>query len=52
MRVYGILTNLTRFGFFSYDPKTETFGKDCEMYVEILRDGFLPGMIHGMCFVL
>jgi hypothetical protein len=49
--VYGILTNLTRFAFYSYDPISNKFCEDDEILVETLRDGFSSGMIHGMCLV-
>ena len=48
LRVYGILTNLTRFAFYSYDPISNSFCRDDEIFVETLRDGFSSGMIHGM----
>jgi hypothetical protein len=51
LRVYGVLTNLTRFAFYSYDPISNIFCHDIEIFVETLRDGFLSGMIHGMCLV-
>jgi hypothetical protein len=51
LRVYGVLTNLTRFAFYSYDPISNTFCRDDEIFVETLRDGFSSGMIHGMCLV-
>jgi hypothetical protein len=47
LRVYGILTNLTRFAFYSYHPTSKTFSQDGEMFVELLRDGFSSGMIRG-----
>ena len=52
LRIYGVLTNLTRFAFFSYDPKSDTFCRDDEIFVGVLRDGFSSGMIHSMCLVL
>ena len=51
LRVYGVLTNLTRFAFYSYDPISNTFCGDDEIFVEMLRDGFSSGMTHGMCLV-
>ena len=52
LRVYGVLTNLTQFAFYSYDPKSNSFCRDDEIFVETLRDGFSSGMIHGMFHVL
>ncbi|KAI0286179.1 hypothetical protein BC826DRAFT_918404 [Russula brevipes] len=46
LRVYGILTNLTRFAFYSYHPTSNMFCQDDEIFVEVLRDGFSSGMIH------
>ncbi|KAI0282488.1 hypothetical protein BGY98DRAFT_912213 [Russula aff. rugulosa BPL654] len=46
LRVYGVLTNLTRFAFFSYDPMSNTFCRDEEIFIDILRDGFASGMMH------
>lgn len=51
LRVYGVLTNLARFAFYSYDPISNTFCQDDEIIVERLRDGFSSSMIHGMCLV-
>lgn len=33
LRVYGVLTNLTRFAFFPYDPISKSFCRD-EIFVE------------------
>jgi len=52
LRIYGVLTNLTQYAFYSYDPMSNTFCKDDEIYTDVLRDGFLSGMINGMCLVL
>ena len=52
LRVYGLLTNLTRFAFYSYDPTSDTFAKDDVIHVETLRDGFSACMIQSMCLVL
>jgi hypothetical protein len=49
LRVYGVLTNLTRFAFFSYDPMSNTFCRDEEIFIDTLRDGFASGMIHSLC---
>lgn len=48
LRIYGVLTNLTRFAFYSYEPISKTFCEDEELFVETLRDGFSSGMIHSM----
>ena len=50
-RVYGILTDLTVFTFYSYDPVSNTFHRDEKIIVEVLRDDFSSGMIHGTCLV-
>ena len=47
LRVYGILTNLTRFAFYSYHPTSNTFYQDDEIFIDQRRDGFSSGMIHG-----
>lgn len=49
LRVYGVLTTLTHFAFYSYDPISNTFCEDHEIFMMTQRDGFLSDMIHGMC---
>lgn len=51
LRVYGILTNLNRYSFYSYDPISNKFCQDDEIFVGTLRDGFLSDMIYGMCLI-
>jgi hypothetical protein len=52
LRVYGLLTNLNWFAFYSYDPISNTFAQDDVIYVETLRDGFSSCMIQSMCLIL
>jgi hypothetical protein len=35
LHVYGLLTNLTRFAFYSYDPTSNTFYQDDEIFIEV-----------------
>lgn len=46
LRIYGILTNLTRFAFYSYDPIFNRFCRGDEFLVQTLRDGFSSDMIY------
>jgi len=46
LRVYGVLTNLTRFAFYSYHPTLNTFYQDGEIFLDGRRDGFSSDMIH------
>lgn len=50
-RVYGVLTNLIRFAFYSYNLKSNTFCEDDEIFVGALRDCFSSHMLYGMCLV-
>ncbi|KAI0298866.1 hypothetical protein BC826DRAFT_967215 [Russula brevipes] len=45
LRIYGILTDLGSFSFYSYDPKSNTFCEDDAIVVGNLRDKFLSDMI-------
>jgi hypothetical protein len=49
LRIYGVLTNLERFSFYSYDPVSNTICWDDEIFVETRRDSFSSDMIHGTC---
>jgi hypothetical protein len=49
LRIYGVLTNMTRFSFYSYDPSTNSFCRDEELIVNTRRDEFSADMIFGMC---
>ena len=51
LRIYGVLTDLNRFDFYSYDPISNRFCQDNGILVSTLRDGFSSGMIYGMCLV-
>ncbi|KAJ6469593.1 hypothetical protein C8R47DRAFT_1222924 [Mycena vitilis] len=48
--VYGLLTDLTSFQFFAFDPVSRTFYRDLQPEVTIVvspsREGFLEGMIQ------
>ncbi|KAI0275567.1 hypothetical protein BGY98DRAFT_920455 [Russula aff. rugulosa BPL654] len=46
LRVYGLLTNLNRFALYSYNPVSNMFCRDDEIFVGTLRDSFSSGMIH------
>jgi hypothetical protein len=52
LRVYGVLTNLQQFSFYSYDPTVDKFYGDDDIFLDTRRDGFLSGMIHGTCSIL
>ncbi len=49
--VYGVLTSLTRFTFYSYDPISNAFYLDDTIIIGNKRDGFSSDMIHGTCLV-
>ena len=38
--IYGVLTNLNRFAFYSYDPISNRFCQDNGILVETLRDSY------------
>jgi hypothetical protein len=48
LRVYGLLTDLTKFGFYSYDPVKKQFSLDEEFSLETRRNHYCFGMIHGI----
>ena len=47
LRVYGLLTDLYQFSFYSYFPDIKQFQKDQTIIVTNKRDGFLNDMIQG-----
>ncbi|KAJ2923911.1 hypothetical protein H1R20_g13182, partial [Candolleomyces eurysporus] len=46
LRVHGLLTDLSTFCFYSYDPVNETFNPDEDILVNVRRDDFCSGMIY------
>ena len=50
LRIYGLLTDLSRFHFYSYDPVQNKFYTDDKILVDNNRVPFLSGMIHSMYF--
>jgi hypothetical protein len=48
LRVYGLLTNLTKFQFYSYDPVGNNFYLDEDFSLETRRIHYCFGMIHGI----
>lgn len=52
LRIYGLLTDLVDFHFYSYDPLRKQFAFDETMTVNITRDVAFTDMIPGMCFLL
>jgi len=48
LRVYGLLTDLLQFKFYSYNPPTETFCFDETLLVEIRRTKSLSDMVDGL----
>ena len=52
-RVYGLLTDLNSFKFYSFDPSVQAFFKDETITVNNKRDTFTTDMIEGLfrdCF--
>lgn len=49
LRVYGLLTDLTKFEFYSYDPMKKRFSLDEEFSLETRRNHYCFGMIYGIC---
>ncbi|KAJ7129504.1 hypothetical protein C8R44DRAFT_666272 [Mycena epipterygia] len=45
LTVYGLLTDLTTFHFFSFEPISQTFYRDAKIAVSPLREEFLRGMM-------
>ena len=52
LRIYGILTNMTWFGFYSYNPTTNSFCQDEDIIINVRRDDFSLDMIYSMCPIL
>ena len=50
LRVYGLLTDLTTFKFYSYDPIQKKFAFDETIIVNVSREILFADMIHGMWF--
>jgi len=47
LRVYGLLTDLTTFRFYSYNPSSNSFFFDEDILVAPKRDDFCFDMIQG-----
>ena len=52
LRVYALLTDLTTFKFYSYDPIKKKFAFDETIIVNVSREILFADMIHGMWFSL
>jgi hypothetical protein len=52
LRVYGLLTDLTTFKFYSYDPIKKKFAFDETIIVNVSREILFADMIQGMWFPL
>ena len=52
LHLYGLLTDLISFHFYSYDPVTKKFAFDQTLLVNVTRDVSFTDMIPGMCFLL
>jgi hypothetical protein len=50
LRIYGLLTDLVQFTFYSYEPTTRQFCFDEILYVNLKRTDALSDMIGGMYF--
>ena len=52
IRVYGLLTNLNFFHFYSYDQSQRKFAFDETLRASFRsdREMFMMDMIHGMCY--
>jgi hypothetical protein len=48
LRVYGLLTDLMKFEFYSYDPVNKSFSLDEDFFLETRRKPYCFGMIHGI----
>jgi hypothetical protein len=48
LRIYGLLTDLSQFKFYSYNPTTEEFCHDENIVIEELRTMVYSDMIDGM----
>ena len=51
LHIYGLLTDLVQFKFYSYEPTTRRFCFDEIIYVNVKRTDALSGMIGGMYFL-
>ena len=49
--IYGLVTDLTTFEFYSYDPVANKFFKEEDYIVENKRESFFSDMIHSMFIV-
>jgi hypothetical protein len=49
LRIYGLLTDLTQFKFYSYDPSTSQFYFDETILVENKRTSAFFDMVDGLC---
>jgi hypothetical protein len=47
LRIHGLLTDLTRFNFYSYDPVARKFQVDTKIVVDARRETHLSDMIDG-----
>jgi len=47
LRIFGVLTDLTAFQFYSYDPTVNEFSFDETLDVNVMRDVSFSDMIHG-----
>lgn len=52
LRIYGLLTDLIDFHFYSYNPIAKEFAFDETLVVNVTRDVSFTDMIPGMCFFL
>ena len=52
LRIYGLLTDLIDFHFYSYNPLTNRFAFDETLVVNITRDVSFTDMIPGICLFL
>lgn len=50
LRVYGLLTDLQRFHFYSYDPSQRRFAFDETLQAGNERETFIASMIRGTWF--
>jgi hypothetical protein len=47
LRIYGLLTDMSYFRFYSYNPVEEQFFTDGVITVNLTKDDFMVGMIPG-----
>jgi hypothetical protein len=48
LRIYGLLTDLTQFKFYSYNPSTKQFSFDERIVIEITRSAAFTNMVNGL----